>query len=260
MDLFKSGKALPLAFHVDYWDNLGWKDPFSSALFTARQAMYANALGDSSLYTPEMVVDGGVGFVGSDLARAQKETAVPASPPASVAFVYRLTPRGMAVKTTVSFPHTADPGLSPKIDVVIFENGLSTDVLVGENRGRNLTENFVVRNLEELEPSKNNGDFTGKAVVPLDTNWVQSHLGVAVFAQDQTTRKILGLRWVYPVSGQSITGPAVDSLSTREPTEGPLHEWFRVFLDAITMGDDKLVEVPRKQFFKRLPCGLSVDE
>ena len=62
MELFLAGEALPLCFHVDYWDNLGWKDPFSSPLFTQRQGQYANALSSPSLYTPELVISGRRGY------------------------------------------------------------------------------------------------------------------------------------------------------------------------------------------------------
>jgi len=202
VDLFKSGKALPLAFHVDYWDNIGWKDPYSSSLFTARQRDYAAALGDYSLYTPEMVVGGRVGFVGSDLSRAQQETAVSAGPSAHLSLACRLTQDSVALKTTASFPNTTGSSLSPKLYAVVFENGLSTKVPSGENRGRKLEENFVVRSLRELEIPKSDGGWREQVVVPLEPNWVRSHLGIAVFAQDQATQKILGLRWVYPVSGK----------------------------------------------------------
>jgi hypothetical protein len=200
MDLFKAGKALPLAFHVDYWDNIGWKDPFSSPLFTARQRAYADALGDSSLYTPEMVVEGRVGFVGSDRSRAQQETAVTPGSSARLTLAIHRGLHSVVVKSTASFPSNTDSGFFPKLYAVIFENGLSTHVLSGENQGRNLSENFVVRNLKELNSSKNNDSLMGQAVVPLEANWVRNHLGVAVFAQDQTTQKILGIRWIYPVT------------------------------------------------------------
>src|ERR1700736_5991387 len=58
--------VIPLGFHVDYWDGLGWKDRFSSAGFTQRQAQYARALKVDGPYTPEMVVDGAVEFVGNN--------------------------------------------------------------------------------------------------------------------------------------------------------------------------------------------------
>ena len=61
----------PLAFHVDYWDDLGWKDPFSLPAWTARQQNYARALGDDRVYTPELVVAGGAGMVGSQWARVE---------------------------------------------------------------------------------------------------------------------------------------------------------------------------------------------
>src|SRR4051794_14302795 len=64
--------VIPLAFHVDYWDNLGWKDEFSSPLYTRRQELYIRRFGLDSSYTPEMVVDGQAEFIGNDTGRAAK--------------------------------------------------------------------------------------------------------------------------------------------------------------------------------------------
>ena len=71
--------VLPLAFHVTYWDYLGWKDPYSLAAATARQREYARHLGDDGVYTPQMVVDGTTGFVGSDRALGLKAIAAAAA-------------------------------------------------------------------------------------------------------------------------------------------------------------------------------------
>nr|MBA3539690.1 DUF1223 domain-containing protein [Deltaproteobacteria bacterium] len=61
-----AGRPLaPLAFHVDYWDGLGWADPHARAAWTQRQHAYSDALGDNRVYTPELVVGGAVGVVGS---------------------------------------------------------------------------------------------------------------------------------------------------------------------------------------------------
>src|SRR5262245_47957120 len=60
-------EVVTLSEHVDYWNHLGWTDPFSSKQFSARQTAYANAFGDNSIYTPQMVVDGQDEFVGNDL-------------------------------------------------------------------------------------------------------------------------------------------------------------------------------------------------
>ena len=63
-------EIIPLEFHVDYWNELGWTDPFSSSLFSERQNSYARAFGNGRIYTPQMVVDGGAEFVGSNSGRA----------------------------------------------------------------------------------------------------------------------------------------------------------------------------------------------
>ena len=75
----KGGRVLaPLSFHVDYWNGLGWADPYSSAAWTQRQHGYAYALGDKSVYTPELVVGGAAGMVGSW--RDRITTAIAAAP------------------------------------------------------------------------------------------------------------------------------------------------------------------------------------
>src|SRR6476646_10251680 len=68
----KNIQVIPLGFHVDYWNRLGWKDRFSSAEFTQRQEQYTHALKADGPYTPEMVVDGEVEFVGNDAGQAQR--------------------------------------------------------------------------------------------------------------------------------------------------------------------------------------------
>src|SRR5690242_9785709 len=74
-------RIIVLSEHVDYWDRLGWRDPFSSRQFTARQQDYAQVLHDNGPYTPQMVVDGGAGFVGSESAQALRTIAQAARAP-----------------------------------------------------------------------------------------------------------------------------------------------------------------------------------
>src|SRR5215218_8363456 len=71
----RQAEIITLAFHVDYWDRLGWKDRFSSPLFSRRQEIYSEALKLDSSYTPQMIVDGETEFVGSDSGKAAKEIA-----------------------------------------------------------------------------------------------------------------------------------------------------------------------------------------
>src|ERR1700761_9171229 len=77
----QSRGILPLAFHVTYWDYLGWKDPFSLDVATARQRDYARHLGEDGVYTPQMVVDGAKGFVGSSRAEGLSAIASAAHKP-----------------------------------------------------------------------------------------------------------------------------------------------------------------------------------
>src|SRR3954471_21757782 len=65
-ELSRRKDVLALAFHVDYWDDLGWKDPFSLAMSTERQQMYSAARRRASVYTPQVVIDGTEDFVGTD--------------------------------------------------------------------------------------------------------------------------------------------------------------------------------------------------
>ncbi len=81
----KEAEIITLALHVDYWDRLGWKDEFSSPLFSQRQTVYAQRLNLDSTYTPQMIVDGRIQFVGSNLGEAGKAiTEAAKSPKANI--------------------------------------------------------------------------------------------------------------------------------------------------------------------------------
>jgi hypothetical protein len=201
MELFHAGKVLPLSFHVDYWDYLGWKDPFSSPLFTERQGQYAGSLGSSSLYTPEMVVSGRVGFVGSDAGRARQEIESPDNPKASVRVALGASPQadGIALKIRLE-PTAASKTKGPwKIMVAVFENHLMTHVERGENRGRDLEENFVVRELAEIKNVTLEKTEWMNASIPIQSDWQKPFTGIAVFLEDGSTLKIGGVNWVYPL-------------------------------------------------------------
>ena len=134
---------LPLAFHVTYWDRLGWKDPFSLEAATLRQDRYGHRFGDGS-YTPEMVVDGAAGMVGSargDVASAIEKAKRTSRTVAAVSVVRN--------GTQVSIDVGSGSG-NAKVLLIGFDHEHSTAIGRGENSGRTLTEANVVRSFRPV--------------------------------------------------------------------------------------------------------------
>jgi hypothetical protein len=143
--------VLALAFHVTYWDRLGWKDPFSFAAATDRQAVYGRRFGDGS-YTPEMVVDGAASAVGSD--RSQVGSAIDnAKRNGQTAAAVSVTRNGEQVSIEVG----SGSG-SGRILLVGFDHEHTTAIGRGENGGRTLTEANVVRSIRSV------GQWSGAAL------------------------------------------------------------------------------------------------
>ena len=170
------GRAVaPLSFHVDYWNDLGWADPFSLPAWTQRQHDYANALGDDRVYTPELVVAGGAGMVGSQsgavalaIAKAPRQEMLPA------------TAKWDAdrVAVTVTAPANAD------VLVAIYESSTTTNVTRGENAGESLGSARVVRRLELVARAGQRGTLA----LPIDPKW--RGVGAIAFAQ-RADRRII---------------------------------------------------------------------
>ena len=135
---------LPLAFHVDYWNRLGWTDPFSSAAFTARQRLHAARLGEATVYTPEMVIDGRRAVVGSDRAAVQAAIRAAKSQTATLAVVSVRAERGeVAIRV--------GPGAgAASVLLVGFDRSHTTPIGRGENGGRTLQESNIVRSFERV--------------------------------------------------------------------------------------------------------------
>lgn len=139
------GDVLPLAFHVTYWDSLGWKDPYSLNEATARQRDYARRLGGEGVYTPQMVVDGVSGFVGSDRARGLSAIAQLGARAGRKPVAVSLSRDGQALLITVG----AGEGQA-RVLLVGFDRRHETHVGRGENGGRTLQESNVVRSLTPI--------------------------------------------------------------------------------------------------------------
>lgn len=203
----KAGDLIALSFHVDYWNNLGWKDPWSSAAATQRQQEYRDSLGDRSLYTPEMVVGGRAGFVGSDRPRAEREIAAELLRPKPILVSARAkleegTKSGPRLHVAVRLgtgDRAESPGRKQTVFVAVTEQGLSSDVRRGENAGIKLRHQNVVRVSKTFESA-------------LDT---ESEIDIQIPADLQVGRAALVVL-VQAAPGKPIEGAFRSELSKTE--------------------------------------------
>ncbi|CAN5914718.1 thioredoxin family protein [soil metagenome] len=193
--LAKRADIVALAFHVDYWDYIGWKDPFATRATTDRQRAYVRSLQQRYVYTPQMVVDGighdtGRERAGIDklLGQAQRRSSGRATPELS---------RTAAGALTVTLGAFALEGQPADVTLAIYDRRHSTPVASGENQGRML-ENFnTVRRLESL------GRWNGAAASwTIDDARLQPGLGAAVIVQRADYGPVIGCNKLEPmVSG-----------------------------------------------------------
>jgi hypothetical protein len=199
----QNAEIIPLSEHVDYWNYIGWADPFSSAQFSERQRLYAQAFGASGqrddVYTPQMVVDGRYGFVGSNATKAQE--AIKQAFTAAKATVQLARLPNAANQSALTIPLRINVAELPKqnlqdraeILLAITEDDLSSNVVRGENRGRRLPHTAVTRELRVLgEYAPSAKSFETTANVKLNETWKRNALRIVVFVQAQKQRHILG--------------------------------------------------------------------
>jgi hypothetical protein len=176
-------RIVGLSEHVDYWDHQGWKDPFSNAVFTRRQQEHAGPSA-SDVYTPQVVVDGGAGLVGSDRAavlKAIREAAATAKVPMMASW-----PAGDRL---LQIEVTADPRTSRALVLLaVTEDGLQSSVKRGENEGRELEHDGVTRRLLEIGRADGTGAFRRRVTVSVDTGWKLHNVRVVAFAQSPAGR------------------------------------------------------------------------
>jgi hypothetical protein len=181
---------IALEEHVNYWDSLGWKDPFSSEAATSRQRDYGEAFGGKEIYTPQMVVDGREEFVGSsdgDAARAIRSASHAPKP------AIQLSWRGNDSLSIHVEPLTNPaPRDGAQLFLIVAENKLHSDVKRGENAGRGLEHNGVVRQLVPLEKIEDSREgFSSTVNVRAAREWNRANLRAVVFVQDRHSRQVL---------------------------------------------------------------------
>ncbi|MBV6631812.1 MAG: DUF1223 domain-containing protein [Alphaproteobacteria bacterium] len=189
-ELSKRQDVIALAYHVDYWDRLGWKDPFSSSWATQLQSSYSRRHNRRNNYTPQMIVDGEVDVIGSrrnmvlravedELAKAQHQ------PRVKVAFI----PNGE--KVTVDLSGMAN-NVEAEVLLMRYDELHQTKIGRGENGGRTLNYHHVVRERRVL------GRWRGEPVQFKVPKPGYDNAGLAVLVQERNYGPIIGAGQLRP--------------------------------------------------------------
>uniref|UniRef100_A0A0C9RL34 TSA: Wollemia nobilis Ref_Wollemi_Transcript_12848_1539 transcribed RNA sequence n=1 Tax=Wollemia nobilis TaxID=56998 RepID=A0A0C9RL34_9CONI len=197
-DLGLDVPVVVLAFHVEFWDYLGWKDPFASSLWTVRQRAYSQALEQDSIYTPQVVVQGRTQCMGSDVEALM--SLVRSAPRFTTTDIQANVskPSEMALQVSLSGPlRFKVDGYTLDVFVALYENDHVTDCTKGQNKGRVLTNDFVVKGLEKACSVKDisaRKTVTGKVTFNLWEGFSRSKCGLVMFLQNSSTMEIQGLQ------------------------------------------------------------------
>ena len=188
-------EVMALEEHVDYWNHLGWADPFSASAFSQRQSDYAEHFGHEGVYTPQMIVDGRSEFVGSSAAIAREEIRKAASArklEITLAQAVESTPGHLVLQIAVQNPGGVLVKSGAELWAAITERNLQSDVKAGENSGENLKHAAVVRSLQKVQMLPEPAGYTGKIDLSVKPNWKKNDLSAVVFLSEPGSRRIIG--------------------------------------------------------------------
>ncbi|MCU1223559.1 MAG: hypothetical protein JWQ42_1652 [Edaphobacter sp.] len=185
-----TAEIIVLEEHVDYWEQDGWHDRFSSPQYTERQNQYAPRLKFDNVYTPQMVVDGATQFVGNNGPRAYQAIVAAAQTPKITLSLSTPVLDGRHVVSSVSSP--ASP--LPKADLyaALIEPKATTEVLRGENGGHHLEHAGVVRSLQRIGKLQDLASGPVKFNLTAPAGVGPTNMRVVVFAQESGQGPIRG--------------------------------------------------------------------
>ncbi len=176
-DLARRGDVLALGFHVDYWNGLGWKDPYSTPESTTRQQTYSRLFNLGTIYTPQMVVDGQQQIVGSD--RVAVMSAIDTAKPETLVQISFAPDRRHVALAAAAPPDVTPDEAGTSITLLRFIRQRTTDVPGGENSGRQLNDADSVIALRPL------GAWSGtQQTFPIDPPGAGEGVAVLVQAAD----------------------------------------------------------------------------
>ena len=187
------GNVIPVAFHVTYWDYIGWRDAFGHERHSARQRERASASGTRYVYTPQVTV-GGRDFRewASGKAFAQAIERINKTP-SRVDLEIRVKPieGGKMLAEASATPKAGVARGNLALVLAATQNGLSSRVNAGENRGEHLSHDYVVREFTESRAFAGSGIATASATFAARGDWKPEAMAIAAFVQDLKTGEVL---------------------------------------------------------------------
>jgi len=183
----KADRLLPLAFHVDYWNYIGWIDPFAQARFSDRQRQHSVRRRASFVYTPQLLLNGadyrrGILFDDID---SKVKSINQSKPLADIRLT--LNNRGGTLDSKVEASAKNPEPRGAQLYLALYENNLVTSVKTGENKGRTLRHDFVVRELAGPFALDASGNARHQHSFQLDPQWKTPDLQLAAFVQHPQT-------------------------------------------------------------------------
>ena len=184
----RSGQMVySLSFHVDYWNRMGWQDPFSNKLFTDRQRQYDRAL-NSQTYTPQLVINGRQDVIGGQKAKIEQAIQTIQKQPASGFIGVDGSVARNDGQVTVTYELSAAGPY--QVNVALVQKEAHTAVKNGENGGRTLTNTNVVRQFKTIDEA----GISGRLSLPLPTGLSADQTAVLVYVQRADNGQIVGAK------------------------------------------------------------------
>ncbi len=182
-------EVIGLSFHVDYWDYIGWKDPYARKEFTQRQRAYASKLKSYQVYTPQMVVNGKHEFVGSDRRTWARVLSTESNEKPNFSFEIDQLSKA---KEKLSFSVATNDHQGLLLNIAVVERGLSQQVTRGENRGRKLHHDNVVRAYDILPFNQSEQQLSMEIPSDLDEN----NSSLVIYFQKASNYEIVGAKQI----------------------------------------------------------------
>ncbi len=185
----EGAEVITLGFHVDYFNDRGWKDEYSSAVFTERQNKYARRLKLDSIYTPQMIVDGQKQFIGSDRPKAVDVIAKAAIPVKGNVVVELRDKKRVEIDVQGIAKHEA-----ATVYLAATEDNLVSNVKAGNNNGKTLKHVSVVRGFAEIAAlTPTQGGMKTSVDLKLDPKWKVDNLRYVVFVQENESGRVIAV-------------------------------------------------------------------